>query len=210
MTKGEDGMAGPQYDFEAIKGLATKWGTEWDEKSTKALGHIKSGKLDQDAFSEAQAAQAFGALYTDAHAVYLATIEGVQKDLADFREKLRLAAETMEKHDGNAAAVMQTLASRWTSDEGFHSAQAGKREEDEIARKHKEDGTPAPSVQTEQTSAQDGGAPDSGSTAADGSGQKVYGGDGSGTSAPPPDDKDTKTESYASNQNPYANNAPQY
>lgn len=200
-------MAGPQYDFEAIKGLATKWGSEWDEKSTKALGHIKSGRLDLDAFSEADTAKAFGALYTDAHAVYLATIEGVRKDLAEFQEKLRLAADTMHEKDGNAAAVMQTLASRWTSDEGFHSQQAGEREAHEVARKHHEAGTPVPTSETEPTSMQDAATDDPGQTSESGSGQQVYGGDS--TVATPPDDADADTQSYAANQNPYADNAPQ-
>ncbi|MEP6854350.1 MAG: hypothetical protein ABJA33_02685 [Pedococcus sp.] len=207
MREGEDSVAGPQYDFDAIKGLATKWGSEWDEKSTKALGHIRSGKLDPDAFSEADTAKAFGALYTDAHAVYLATIEGVRKDLAEFQEKLRLAADTMHERDGNAAAVMQTLASRWTSDEGFHSQQAGEREAHEVARKHQEDGTPVPTSDTQQTSTRDGATDDPGQTSGSGSGQQVYA--GNGTVAPAPDDGDADTQSYASDQNPYADNAPQ-
>lgn len=198
-------MSGPQYDFDAVRQLAGKWGTQWDEKSTDALKNIRTGKLDTGDFGQAEAATAFGHLYVQAHEAYVATVEGIKKDLADFQAKLKAAADSMERRDGDAAAVLQGLANRWSSDD-FHSD----RELQTVRENQgKQDGgqgstdggsTDAPST-TDAAPATDTSATDAGGQGAD-----VYG--GSPTTPPPADDGDANTQSYSASQNPYANNKP--
>lgn len=201
-------MTGPQYDFEAIKSVAGKWGKEWDEKSGKALGHIKSAQLEKGDFSEAHSAAAFGTLHESAHQIYLATLRGVRKDLSDFQEKLRLAAETMEEKDGEAAQVMQSLAAKWTSDRGFHSDRARAKKVDKVAP----EAAPAASGQ-EPADGTSAGAQPASDTSSDGTGQEVYGNDPSssgGDVASPAADGNDGTSSYNASQNPNAANKPKY
>jgi hypothetical protein len=84
--------------------------------TTKSHG-FRSLTLPPDAFGEVPIARALGAQHEAAHQVFVETVEGVIKDLQEFRQNLLDSMKAHENNDDAVHGILTALSSRY---QGHH------------------------------------------------------------------------------------------
>ncbi|HEX8972966.1 hypothetical protein [Oryzihumus sp.] len=108
---GYSGGQHAEYDFEMIRRLAHSKGAVWTEHAKTSHKKVTSTGLSADSFSDIPACQTFGQVYEAAYDIYVATLEGVQKDVATYQRNLLKVAEHMERRDHRAQSVFAGFGS---------------------------------------------------------------------------------------------------
>lgn len=120
-----------EYDFEMIRRLARSKGAVWEDHARSGHTRVTQTGLTADSFSDIPSCQEFGQVYQAAYDIYVATLEGVQKDVKAYQEKLLAVAQHMEARDHRAGAVFahfgtdsSTLATQRSYHEQTHTEEA--------------------------------------------------------------------------------------
>lgn len=97
-----------------IMDIANTYVARLEDVADRQAGQpMRDLKVERSAYSQVPAAQRLGAQHEAAQEVFLATVEGVIQDLADFKQRLVDSAASMERQDQTAQEAFTALGRRY-------------------------------------------------------------------------------------------------
>jgi hypothetical protein len=103
-----NGKLKAQHDI--ISSLATTRGAAWIHDAEQSHAKVSRTTLTADSFSAIESCRSFGTVYAAAKTIYEDTLKGVQKDVAEYQQKLLEVAQHLKERDDRAGEVFAALA----------------------------------------------------------------------------------------------------
>lgn len=131
------GGQGVEIDIDEIEQIGTGTMPALSDQARSETRPIRDSEPDPAAFGQLPAGQDFARVEAAAKAIYVATVDGVERDLAEFGLKLQQSARNHRDNEDAVAAALTALNAEYVegaagpshADEGFQQGNAEQSEQ---------------------------------------------------------------------------------